>query len=1096
MGATLAVRTALALCEATGQRKFLIKGDSSHVVSAVRSARLLSYSPFSRLPNATLWNELRAAIEFATAQGLTISFLWAPRRYNRQADELCNARFDGRDPNPLVQSSPAVPPQCEILLDKILARMCGVRFPCVRFLPLELALVWREVVYARCADESLPHPLRRKLFFVFPALLSVFSASLKNRSDFKKLRDHMCLLLVENYFLECLVLLENRLGEAPPAGGQKPATSTQKRAETLAARGLFTKILPQGKGVSLLAPEGLQERVRELFPQSPLPAPLPTPQGPPIELETSEIIEEIKKMKRGKSPGLSGWTRELLFPLVVAPLSSASRPFLAFLKSFFADVVACSLSSPERGLLQRGVLTLLGYENAPEKVRPIVVKETFLKVALRVCLRRFSLPPPPGSVFGRPGGASIGVPVAQGALDRGFVVVALDAENAFNTLNRAPVFALLKTHESLMSPLFPLLNLIYSEKNYACAFGPGGGLVFSQEITTGTAQGCVSGTHFLEWGKTPPLERLRASGILCPSVADDFFPFFREKDLDKIEIIIRELGKAGLQMNKRKTRIFCAREIAPPTFLAGCPVISSPSPFLGSVILPSPCRYENESDIVLAQFISAMMKTIEKNEMLLKAIRELDASLQIKMNILRATQWRNIFVTTTIPSSPFTSHIIEHIQNMYLEAFCQMFSLPNEVKESHHVRLFSPVEDGGVGLLPLTVLRPFLSASLVAKATSLASELGLDLGQATQHDGMGVKAMWRTVMKDKIKSDVNCEKMYNKSWMDEWPNRPLVKLDDNTCKFAIWYRLQLFYPKCEYQCVLTGKKIRDMSPSNAFKHIESCSSCGGIFFYLRHEKINNVIHKTFKYHNVPSECNPKDFPLPDNTRGGPDFLVFVGSKIYCGDVVVTKGKTGDAYRRKVRTYHSFCELTGFESFPFSISTAGKIDFKTISILKEIAMQSHSPFLLNDIVAHVQFELLRGMYAASSVLQARGLRIAQDLSLGSSPSAISITPPAMPSHSSQEVQVVQVVEEKAQDKNTPNTTCTEECEKNENQKNPNRQKKMSSHRVDTANYEVTQNQTQNQTQIQSQNQQQQHQHHQQEQQQNSTRYSNATTILNS
>ena len=81
-------------------------------------------------------------------------------------------------------------------------------------------------------------------------------------------------------------------------------------------------------------------------------------------------------------------------------------------------------------------------------------------------------------------------------------------------------------------------------------------------------------------------------------------------------------------------------------------------------------------------------------------------------------------------------------------------------------------------------------------------------------------------------------------------------------------------------------------------------------------------------------------PLPDNTRGGPDFLVFVGSKIYCGEVVVTKGKTGDAYRRKVRTYQSFCELTGFEPFPFSINN-GKIDFKTISILKEIAITTRS-----------------------------------------------------------------------------------------------------------------------------------------------------------
>ncbi|PHR97492.1 MAG: hypothetical protein COA68_12440 [Oceanobacter sp.] len=159
--ATLAVKTAVAIAEATGKKEFVIKGDSSHVISCVRTARLLTFSPFSRLPNAALWNDLRSAVEFASAQGLSVSFVWAPRRYNREADEFCNARFDGRDPNPLVASAPSVPPSAAAMLDDILRLLLLRKFPCLRFLPLELALVWRELVYARCAHESLPHSVRK-----------------------------------------------------------------------------------------------------------------------------------------------------------------------------------------------------------------------------------------------------------------------------------------------------------------------------------------------------------------------------------------------------------------------------------------------------------------------------------------------------------------------------------------------------------------------------------------------------------------------------------------------------------------------------------------------------------------------------------------------------------------------------------------------------------------------------------------------------------------------------------------------------------------------------------------------------------------------
>ncbi|PHR97727.1 MAG: hypothetical protein COA68_12255 [Oceanobacter sp.] len=821
-------------------------------------------------------------------------------------------------------------------------------------------------------------------------------------------------------------MLREKLSQTPGPREGAPRASEERRAETLAARGLFDKILGTGKGVRALPPEGREKCVENLFPQSPLPNPLAIPAGPPIEIEVSEIFEEIRRLKRGKAAALTGWTRELLFPLVASPASAASRPFFGFLRAFFSDIVVCSLSGPERDLLQRGVLTLLGYEGS-QKVRPIVVKETFLKVALRLLLRRFSLPPPPGSVFGRPGGSAIGVPIAQAALDNGLAVVCLDAVNAFNTINRHGVFTFLEQNSSTLSPLFPLLNLIYSEVNYACAFSSGGGLVFTQAVTTGTSQGCVSGPVFLEWAKTTPLRRLASLGMVVPSVSDDFFPLLPPALLSKTKKIVEELGKIGLKMNAAKTRVMIPSP--PPTLppeLAEATVESSPCSFLGSVVFPGVARFAADASCPsrgegrMQQFLAAAAKTIEKNEIVLSSLLDLRCSIQIKFAILRTIQWRNIYFITTLPSSPWTASITRILEEMILKTFASLFSLPFSKVEKDldlQVRIFSPSEDGGLGLVPLSWVREEVAAGLVGRAAALAAEVGLVFPEV-KNEIVGIKMIWKRIMVERRK-EMGCgvAKMYHKSWMEEWPNRPLTKLENEVCTFAVWYRMGLFSPP-DYVCLILHQNLKTMTPEKCFQHLESCSSCGGIFFHIRHEKINNVIHKTFRYHNVPSECNPPDFPLPDNSRGGPDFVVFVGSKVYCGDVVVTKNKTSTAYRKKVHTYQSLCDLTGFEPFPFAISTMGSIDFKSLEILKAIASVSASPFLVGDLVAHAQFEMLRGMFAASSVLRARGLR-SSNLSGVVFPSPVVLSPPIATVQSQSNVQ--------GQSKDQE---CTKECEEEE------------------------------------------------------------------
>jgi hypothetical protein len=344
---------------------------------------------------------------------------------------------------------------------------------------------------------------------------------------------------------------------------------------------------------------------------------------------------------------------------------------------------------------------------------------------------------------------------------------------------------------------------------------------------------------------------------------------------------------------------------------------------------------------------------------------------QIKLHILRHLQWRFMYLVATIPDSTWTMDLMGNFEIELKNTLCCIFSLPKSQMEGPalHVRLFSCPEDGGMGLLPFASLRKYIHERTLKNANNLMVELGNAIfnGPSESHT---IKYIWRRVMQPELSALDTTEKLYCKSWLDTWPSRPLLKLTDEACECAVWYRLGKMRP-FPFICAQLGRNLGDMSPEECLTHTETCKSCGGMFFHVRHEKVNDVIHKTFRWHNVQCILNPKDLPLPNNNKGGPDFVVYCGSDVYCGDVAVTKGRTGMIYASKMRTYEQFAELTSMITFPFVMSVLGSIDYKTLVTLKTLANKTQSPLLVADMVANVQFELLRGLYTATVLQKARG-----------------------------------------------------------------------------------------------------------------------------
>jgi hypothetical protein len=106
---------------------------------------------------------------------------------------MCNAILDERLPNSFVVSPTSSPPSA-VLVEEIMNLLSSYRCPTLRVPPSELFPQWREFLFCLCSDESDPLPLRRKLFFVAPHLLSLQMTKVSNRNDLKRLRSHLGLL--------------------------------------------------------------------------------------------------------------------------------------------------------------------------------------------------------------------------------------------------------------------------------------------------------------------------------------------------------------------------------------------------------------------------------------------------------------------------------------------------------------------------------------------------------------------------------------------------------------------------------------------------------------------------------------------------------------------------------------------------------------------------------------------------------------------------------------------------------------------------------------------------------------------------------------
>ncbi len=136
------------------------------------------------------------------------------------------------------------------------------------------------------------------------------------------------------------------------AGGEKNSN--------IGLRGLFNKIVRTNDVQVAKLSEEVFEKTKSMFPQSQLPQPLVFKRLEKVDLDLPTLMQAFLTLKRGKAPGLSGWTRELFTPLLGYEIT---HPFFAFLLSVFTSVVNADVDHSKEMILRTGALTLLTYKD-------------------------------------------------------------------------------------------------------------------------------------------------------------------------------------------------------------------------------------------------------------------------------------------------------------------------------------------------------------------------------------------------------------------------------------------------------------------------------------------------------------------------------------------------------------------------------------------------------------------------------------------------------------------------------------------------------------------------------------------------------------
>lgn len=648
----------------------------------------------------------------------------------------------------------------------------------------------------------------------------------------------------------------------------------------------------------------------------------------------------LRKIKNGKAPGLTGWTKEL-FSIVA---NTASKRTQRLLSLMFTDLCNVSgLHPTERRMLFAGRLCPLAYNDVADKLRPIIIFEFINKLMWRITLTLPEdelLTKTSTQVFAKSGSCSIAAHILHHCTENGIPVVALDAKNAFNTLDRKVAFEYVRAKPQIYKQAYNILNAAYTSPSVVF-WRVAGRPPLSLKITTGTMQGCVSGMWFYMRG-TLPLNIKRRSHLL--QAADDMFVIGEEgmRSINEVHDDLKGINQC-LEVSKCRYVFDGAPFQRDNTKIAGAKVHKALGVYVGRSLNAA------ERKLIINEFRAKVMNFYAR-------IAEMDTTLQNKWLMMLHSTFRWLYHVENAKNELYQDFaaIIDQAQ---ISTFNKLFGV--QLQPGHLVLVFYPVQDGGLGLAPYELLADTIRHTARSRARECAETLQIHLPvEPLKNPHSSIREAWLAIWKThafstpKIKSHRTATRYTHHnlpaftSYLTIAPSNLYTTFTNEEFRFAVQHRLAMLTPRPKY-CPAQEVCLGSLAVPDYNHHIFACTSCASAMYHIRHSELQAAVHSVFKYHGMSiKRINDRtaEYANPGNSKGGHDLSLYYNGKEYIIDVTVCKeaapsegtyDRMKNRFLKKMETYKHLAGDNTKIVTPIVFSSYGTIYTGTVDILSTI-----------------------------------------------------------------------------------------------------------------------------------------------------------------
>lgn len=945
--------------------------DSGHVVSTVVSGRIEQYVEYGRENFNRSWFELNEALRKAARLGLMITFRWIPRFHNKEADELCNAALDQRPINMDVRSPTTIH---EVSVDSLIdaLQVCmkrRIRAP--RTLSMSLVKPWIQFLQSIIMIENLTKA--RLLFWLAPLLLSVATQDIKSSSSFKAVRRHLEMLQDRTYLASCVAALAT--DDQQPTQTSPSTTNASQRFHTMVKRGLFLKAI-ESSNIKIAEPSPeVDAKLISLYPQNDLPPTIaPAPGYDSYSISFAGLATSLRRLKSGKSPGFSGWTRELLWPL----FQSTTPGIQARIVELFSSMGNVDDLLPiERRLFQDGVLIPFEYIDRQGKIRPITLKETFGKIIWHTLIDEVykednRLAYQSGQCFFREGGSASACHALQSAL-HDFPAVAHDSQNAFNSFNRAAGMNFIKAKPKIYGRGFKWFNLQYALPSQVIRLQDG----FRIDVTSGSNQGCVSSSFFFTAATWYALR-----GISNISIVDDTYTIGKHFLKNSITMAER-LAEIGLDITGPKTCILLPDKFEP--MLQELLDNNEIPPYLfdkdGKVKVQTGIIHPLGSAIEIGDRPVEEMnyygnKIVGKCTKRVNNLLSVEGSKQDKLLVLKQMSLAYQYYAETCLLAPHNHTILmETLDKVHHSCLCDILDL--DIPQASSATPFLPTQGRGFGIVPYAHVGLQLRKRAALRAKPLCELLGIDLIEVK--GSPDTNRLWSAWQDFARFNKVPKGRYTPKAWLDIRPLNQVLTLSDDEVDFYARFLLNSLSP-IKYWCPLINNYLDTLNPLEFSIHMTTCSHCAAASNHQRHNAVRDQLSRTLRFYSISNTCEPADaqIEMSNGTLGRPDIRLHLHQPTYI-DVATPVDRVTDAndmstmsavkqrFNNKVNKYKDEKEFT---ILPFVISCYGSTHTSSIAPFRRFEQDFNLSGLCSDILQNSIIALIKGMYTGFSIIQNR------------------------------------------------------------------------------------------------------------------------------